>query len=135
MEILEVGDVMTPIVITEDEDTPVTELSKDMEVSGAGSVVITKGGEPIGIVTDRDIAIKVIMKDRKASKIKAKEVMSSPLITIDPYAPLEKACKLLAEKSIRRLPVIEDDKLVGIISVRNILTRNPECVERIYPGE
>jgi CBS domain-containing protein len=134
MEILEVGDVMTHEVITEDEDASVTIISNDMEQSGIGSVVITKGGKPVGIITDRDIAIKVIMKDRKPSKIKAKEIMSSPLITIEPYEPMEKACKLLAEKDIRRLPVMEGDELVGIISVRNVLTRNPTCVKRFYPG-
>jgi len=135
MEILEVGDVMTLEVITEDEDAPVTKLSKDMELSGIGSVVITKEGKPVGIVTDRDIAIKVIMKDRKPSKIKAKEIMSTPLVSIEPGVSLEGACKLLAENDIRRLPVVEDNKLVGIISVRNVLTRNPACVKRFYPAD
>ncbi|RJS74515.1 CBS domain-containing protein [Methanophagales archaeon] len=135
IEALEVGDVMTPKVVTEDEETPVTIISADMEVSGIGSVVITKEGKPVGIITDRDIAIKVIMKNRRPKEVKAKEIMSSPLITIGPYASIEKACALLAERSIRRLPVIDDDKLVGIISVRNILTRNPACVSKFYPLE
>ena len=134
-EILEVGDVMTPKVLTEDVDTPVTKLSMDMEVSEIGSVVITKEGKPIGIVTDRDIAIKVIMNDRKASEVRAKEIMSSPLVTTEPDTLLEKACELLAEKGIRRLPVMDGDKLVGIISIRNILTRNPACVTKFYPAD
>jgi CBS domain-containing protein len=132
---LEVGDVMTPKVITEDEETRITKLSRDMEVADIGSVVITRKGKPVGIVTDRDIALKVIMKDRKASEVKAKEIMSVPLITIESDVPLEKACEFMAEKGIRRLPVIEDDKLVGILSVRNILTRNPMCVSKFYPAE
>ena len=135
MEMLEVGDVMTPKVITAEEETPVSKLSNKMEVAEIGSIVITKGGKPIGIVTDRDIAIKVIMKDRKGSEIKAKEIMSSPVATIAPDAPLEKACELMAEKGIRRLAVIEDEKLVGIISVRNILTRSPTSVSKFYPTE
>ncbi|MCK4475644.1 MAG: CBS domain-containing protein [Methanophagales archaeon] len=135
IEALEVGDVMTPQVVTEDEEVPVTKISMDMEVSGIGSVVITKEGKPIGIITDRDIATKVIMRNRRPSEIKAKEIMSSPLTTIEPEASIEKACELLAENGIRRLPVIEDDKLVGVISVRNILTRNPACVSKFYPGE
>jgi CBS domain-containing protein len=106
-----------------------------MEVADIGSVVITRKGKPVGIVTDRDIALKVIMKDRKASEVKAKEIMSVPLITIESDVPLEKACEFMAEKGIRRLPVIEDDKLVGILSVRNILTRNPMCVSKFYPAE
>jgi signal-transduction protein with cAMP-binding, CBS, and nucleotidyltransferase domain len=134
-EILEVGDVMTPKVLTADEETPVTELTKKMEIAELGSIVITKSGKPVGIVTDRDIAIKVIMRDRKASEVKAKEVMSSPLISIEPGVLLEKACAILAEKDIRRLPVIEDGKLKGIISVRNVLTRNPTCVTKFYPSE
>ncbi len=134
-EILEVGDVMTPKVLTADVDAPVTNLSKEMEISGLGSIVITKSGKPIGIVTDRDIAIKVIMHDRKGSEIKAKEIMSSPLVSIEPGVLLEKACTVLAENGIRRMPVIEDGELLGIISVRNVLTRNPTCVKRFYPTE
>ena len=134
-ELLEVGDVMTLKVITEDENTPVAKISEGMKVSGIGSVVITSEGKPAGIVTDRDMAIKVIMKDRKASEIKAKEIMSSPLITIKPEASVEKGCELLAKNNIRRMPVMENNELVGIISVRNILTRAPEHVKKFYPGE
>jgi CBS domain-containing protein len=134
-KILEVGDVMTPEVITEDEATPITKISEEMEVSGIGSVVITSEGKPVGIVTDRDIALKVIMKDKEASKIKAKEIMSSPLITIEPEASVERVCKLLAANDIRRVPVMDNDELVGIISVRNILIRAPEHVKKFYSGE
>ena len=134
-EMLEVGDVMTPSVVSEDEEASVTKLSKEIELAGIGSIVITRLGKPVGIVTDRDIAIKVMMQDKKGSEIKAKEIMSSPLITIGPDLSLEKACEILAEKGIRQLPVVEDDELVGIISVRNILTRSPMCVHKFYPAE
>ena len=104
---LEVRDVMTPRVVTADEETPLTKVSTEMEVAGIGSVVITRQGKPVGIVTERDIALNVIMKDRMPSEVKVKEVMSSPLVTIDPFASVEKACELLAEKRIRRLPVVD----------------------------
>jgi len=132
---LEVGDVMTPEVIAEDEKTRVTKLSTEMEMAGIGSVVITREGKPIGIVTDRDIALKVCAMKRNPDEVMAKEIMSSPLLTIEPDASLEKACKLMADEGIRRLPVVEEEKLVGIISVRNILTRNPTCVHKFYPTE
>jgi CBS domain-containing protein len=134
-EMLEVGDVMTPEVIAEDEKTRVTKLSTEMEMAGIGSVVITREGKPIGIVTDRDIALKVCAMKRNPDEVMAKEIMSSPLLTIEPDASLEKACKLMADEGIRRLPVVEEEKLVGIISVRNILTRNPTCVHKFYPTE
>ncbi len=135
MELLEVGDIMTPKVVTEEEDTPVTKISKDMEAFGIGSVVITRNGKPAGIITDRDIALKVTMENRVPGEIKAKDIMSTPLITVEPDMPVDKACEILAKNGIRRLPVLDGDKLVGIVSVRNILTRNPACVSRFYPME
>ncbi|MCK4733789.1 MAG: CBS domain-containing protein [Methanophagales archaeon] len=132
---MKVRDVMGRPVILEDEDTSVAIISKDMELSGIGSVIITKDDETVGIVTDRDIAIKIVMKNRVPSEVKAKEIMSSPLITIKPEVSLDEACELLVENDIRRLPVIEDDKLVGIISVRNILRRAPDYVHKFYPAE
>ena len=134
VEVLDVRDIMTPQVVTADEETPISKISKDMEISGIGCVVITSKGKPAGIITDRDIAIKVIIGNMRPSEITAKEVMASPLTTIEPDASVEKACELLAEKGIRRLPVIEEDMLVGIISVRNILSRNPTCVSKFYPA-
>ena len=132
---MKVRDVMGRPVILEDEDTSVAIISKDMELSGIGSVIITKDDETVGIVTDRDIAIKIVMKNRVPSEVKAKEIMSSPLITIKPEVSLDEACELLVENDIRRLPVIEDDELVGIISVRNILRRAPDYVHKFYPAE
>jgi CBS domain-containing protein len=122
---LEVKDVMTYPAITVDEDASVAKISKGMKLSGIGSVIITKEDKPVGIVTDRDIVIKVILKGRNPDKVKAKEIMSSPLMTIESDASLKSACKFLVEKGIRRLPVIEDGELVGIISIRNIVTREP----------
>lgn len=126
---LEVRDVMTYPAITEDEEASVAQLAKGMKLSGIGSVIITKEDKPVGIVTDRDIVMKVIMKDREPDRVKAKEIMSSPLMTIESDASLKAACKFLIEKGIRRLPVIEGDALVGIITFRNIVTRAPLHVE------
>ncbi len=134
VEMLEVGDVMTPNVITEDEETLVTKLSKEMELGNIGSIVITKADKPVGIVTDRDIAIKVCAMKRNPAEVCAREIMSSPLLTIERDASLERACELLAENGVRRLPVLEDNELVGIVSVRNILTRSPTYVHQFYPS-
>jgi len=134
-EMLEVRDVMTPHVIAEDEATRVRQLAKKMEIAGIGSIVITSKGKPVGIVTDRDITIKVCALKKNPDEVTAKEIMSTPLFTIEPDAPLEKACQLMAERGIRRLPVVEDDRLVGIISVRNLITRSPTYVNKLFAGE
>jgi len=127
---LEVRDVMTYPAITEDEDASVAKISKDMKMSEIGSLVITKEDKPVGIVTDRDIVIKVMMKGRNPGKVKVKEIMSSPLVTIEADTSLRGACKLLLEKGIRRLLVIEDGEPVGIVSLRNIVTREPMHVRK-----
>ena len=128
--LLEVKDVMTYPAITEDEDVSIAAISKCMKMSGLGCVVMTKEGNPVGVVTDRDIVIKVIMKNRNPDTVKAKEIMASPLVTIEVDASIMGACKVLIEKGIRRLLVIDDGELVGIVSLRNILTGEPLHVRR-----
>lgn len=130
-----VRDIMSTPIITEEGDTGIIKIAKDMADLEVGSVVITSEGEPAGIITERDIALKVLLKyrGRRGSEVKAKEIMSSPLVTIKPEATVEEACELASTKNLKRLPVVENGVLIGIISVRNILTRKPEYVKRFYP--
>ena len=130
---MKVRDIMSRPIIAEDEEALVTKIAKDMEELGIGSVVITSEGKPAGIITERDIALKVIRKDRRASEVKAKEIMSSPLLTIEPEASIEEVCDFAVKSGIKRMPVVENNVPIGIVSVRNILTRKPEYVKRFYP--
>ena len=127
---MKVKEIMSFPAITEDEDASVTVILKHMELSQIGCVVITSEGKPVGIIVDHDIAAKVIMKDRSPDEVKAKEIMSSPLIPVDADASVEEACGLLARKGIRRVPVIQDGELVGVISIRNILTEEQVHVRK-----
>lgn len=131
-EKMKVRDIMSRPIIAEDEDTMVTKIAEDMEELGIGSVVITKEGRPVGIITERDIALKVLLKDRRASNVKAKEIMAYPLHTIEPDASVDEACKLAAKKRIKRLPVVENGVLTGIVSIRDVLARKPEYVKDFY---
>ncbi len=128
-----VREIMSRPIITEDEDALVTGIVKNMAELGVGSVVITSKGKPTGIITERDIALKVLLKNKRASEVKAKEIMASPLITIEPDTSIDEASALASEKHIKRLPVVENGVLIGIVSVRNILTLQPEYVKRFYP--
>ncbi len=138
-EKMKVREIMSRPVVSEDEETVVVKIAKEMAELGVGSVVVTSGGEPpaaakpAGIVTERDIALKVLLKDKRASEVRAREIMSSPLVTVAPEASVEEACDLALAKGIKRLPVVENGVLVGLVSVRNILTRKPEFVKRFYP--
>ncbi|MBN1763328.1 MAG: CBS domain-containing protein [Methanomicrobia archaeon] len=129
---MKVKDIMSRPIIAEDEETLVTKIAEDMEELGIGSVVITKDGKPTGIITERDIALKALLKNRRASEVKAREIMTSPLVTIDPEDSVEEACKLAARKRIKRLPVVENGVPVGIVSIRDLLTRKPEYVREFY---
>ncbi len=129
---MKVREMMSRPIITEDRDTIVTKIAEDMDELGVGSVVITKEGKPAGIITERDIALKVLLKDRRASEVKAKEIMAFPLVTIEAETSVDEACKLAARKRIKRLPVIEKGMLVGIVSIRDLLTRKPEYVREFY---
>jgi CBS domain-containing protein len=129
---MKVRDIMSRPIITEDENTAVTKVTEDMEELGIGSVVITSEGKPTGIITERDVALKVLLKDKRGSEVKAKEIMSSPLIFIESEALEDEACKLAARKRIKRIPVVENGVLIGIISIRDLLTRKPEYVKDFY---
>lgn len=132
VDLMKVSEIMTRPVISEDEEALVTRIAKDMAERGVGSVVVTSASKPAGIITDRDIVSKVLLRNKRASEVKAKEIMSFPLITIEPQTSVEKACELVAEKGIKRLPVVENDVLIGVVSIGNILTKKPGCVKRFY---
>jgi len=129
---MKVREMMSRPIITEDGDTIVTKIAEDMDELGIGSVVITSEGKPAGIITERDIALKVLLKDRRASEVRAKEIMAFPLVTIEGETSVDEACKLAARKRIKRLPVVENGMLVGIVSIRDLLTRKPEYVREFY---
>jgi CBS domain-containing protein len=130
---LKVRDVMSHPIITVDEDALVTEIVKNMAELEIGSVVITAEGKPTGIVTERDVALKVLLKNKRADEVRAKEIMTSPLITVAPDTSLDEASEIAAEKRIKRLPVVENGVVIGLVSLRNILARKPEYVKRFYP--
>lgn len=130
---LKVREIMSYPVVTEDEEALVTQIVKHMAEMEVGSVIITSAGRPVGIVTERDIALKVLLPNKRAAEVKAKEIMSAPLVSISPDSTVDEASALLAKLHLKRLPVVEDGALQGIVSIRNILTLKPEYVKRFYP--
>ena len=110
-----VKDVMTKTVVTVESNKTVTEAAALMAENDVGNLIVMDGNTPIGIVTERDFVRRVLAKE-KNPKTKISEVMSTPLRVIDPDAPLKEAARRMVRKRIRRLPVIKDNKLVGIIT-------------------
>ncbi len=110
-----VKDVMTEKVITIEVNKTVSEATALMAQNDVANLIVMDDNIPIGIVTERDFVRRVLAKE-KPSKTKISEIMSTPLRVIDPDAPLKEAARRMVRKRIRRLPVIKDNKLVGIIT-------------------
>jgi len=127
-----VKDVMSSPVITVDEDATVDKAAQLMADDHVGCILVTsKEGKPLGIITESDFVTRVLAKNIQPSKLTAKEVMTSPLITIDPDETLSEAARRMSQLNVRRLGVMYKGNLVGIISSKDILGIMPELIEII----
>ena len=111
-----VKDLMTKTVITIDVDKTILEAALLMREKMKGCLVVTDGESPVGIVTERDFVRRAAAK-KLPLDAKISEIMSKPLTTIDPDSSIRNAARLMLKNKIRRLPVVKDDKLIGIIVV------------------
>jgi CBS domain-containing protein len=97
------------------------EAAKLMRGEDAGLAPIVDGDRLVGVVTDRDIAIRVVAEGRDPQSTKVEEVASQNVVTIDPQQELDEALRLMAQHQLRRLPVVEEDgKLVGIVAQADV---------------
>jgi len=116
----EVRDFMIKEVLTIESTQSVLQAAILMTEKGEGSIVVIEGGAVKGIVTERDLLFKVTAKHMDPATLKVAEIMSSPLISIDPQASIREATKIMIDNKIRRLAVITDGALVGMISVWDV---------------
>lgn len=116
-----VKNVMAKPVITIDKDSSVHEVAKIMSEKGIGCIVVTDNDAPVGMTTERDILRRVVAKGLDAFKIKIYEIMSKPLITINGSMPIVNAIRVMEKNNVRRLPIVEKGKLVGIVTQRDLL--------------
>jgi len=127
-----VKDFMSSPVITVDLDETVDRVAQFMEVHKLGCIIVTdKDGRPIGIITERDLVTRVLAKNLLPSKLVAKEVMTTPLVTISPDETLSNAARQMSRLNVRRLGVVYKGNLVGVISSKDILAITPELIETI----
>jgi CBS domain-containing protein len=127
-----VKDVMSSPVVTLAEDATSNKVANLMDENDLGCVIVTnKEGKPLGIITERDLVTRVLAKNLKPDAIKAKEIMTSPLVTIEPEATISEAARRMSRLDIRRLGVLYKGELVGLISSKDILGVMPELIEII----
>jgi signal-transduction protein with cAMP-binding, CBS, and nucleotidyltransferase domain len=127
-----VKDAMSSPVVTTDEEAPSNKVARLMDENKVGAVVVTnKEGKPLGIITEKDLVIRVLSKNITPSTVKAKDIMTSPLVTIEPEATISEAARKMSSMNIRRLGVLYKGNLAGLVSSKDILSVMPELIEII----
>jgi CBS domain-containing protein len=126
---LKVEDVMVREVITLDEGSTVKEAAEIMNKFEIGCLIAVKKGKAMGIVTERDLLKRVVAEARNAKKTRVKEVMSSPLVVVEPKMELEDAVKLMFQMKIKKLPVVDGKRLVGLVSLTDIARFQPQMMK------
>jgi CBS domain-containing protein len=127
-----VKDAMSSPVVTTNEETSSNKVARLMDENKVGAVVVTnKEGKPLGIITEKDLVIRVLSKNLTPDTVKAKSIMTTPLVTIEPEATVSEAARKMSSMDIRRLGVLYKGNLVGLLSSKDILSVMPELIEII----
>lgn len=126
-----VRDLMSSPVRTIRVGDSVRDAVRKMNKFRIGCLVVMQGDRPVGILTERDIMRKVIESCVDPSLIKVSDVMSTPIMTIGPETSLEEAARIMSRKHIKKLPVVEGSKLVGIVTSTDLMMAAPKLVSAL----
>jgi CBS domain-containing protein len=128
---LKVRDVMVREVITVDENSAVKEAVDIMNEFQIGSLIVLERGKAMGIVTERDFLRRVIAGAKDVMNTKVKEIMTTPLVVVEPSTDLEEAMKLMFQSKIKKLAVVDANKLVGIVTLTDIARFQPQMIRML----
>ncbi|WP_461204622.1 CBS domain-containing protein [Clostridium sp. DL1XJH146] len=117
---MQVKDVMTKNVSTINPDDTVENAAALMKEYDVGSIPVCRGEQVVGIITDRDVALRSAANGENASNQVVKDIMSSNPATGDPTMDTNDAARIMSERQVRRLPIVENGNLVGIISLGDL---------------
>ena len=131
-EVVAVRDIMSRPVISAKETDTIAEVAKLMAKHDIGCVLVAgKKGETVGIVTERDIVQRIAAKNLLPSKVMVGESMSKPVITIRSGASVTEAAKLMNQRKVRRLAVMENGKLTGVLTMKDIIEVTPAIIDLV----
>jgi CBS domain-containing protein len=119
--VLYARDIMKEYTFMMKEETTASQAAKIMSNDHVGFAIIERDGKPIGMVTEWDFVNKIVSKDLNPKEVLLKDIMNTPLMSVDPKTPTDQVTVLMSKKGVRRLPVIENGKLIGVITSRDVL--------------
>lgn len=118
---MELKDIMVKSVVTIESDKSVKEAAKRMNLYEIGCLIVVDKGKVVGILTERDILTKVVETSRNARKTKVSKIMSTKLVVGAPDMDVVDAARMMLQKKIKKLPVVIDSKLVGLVTLTDIV--------------
>jgi CBS domain-containing protein len=122
-----IQDVMTPDPRAVETNATLRDAAEIMRDQDLGSVVVTNGGEVCGIVTDRDLAVRAVAAGRDPNETKVEEVCNRDVVSLSPEQSVDDAIRVMKDEDIRRLPVIDGGRAVGIVSLGDLaIARDPD---------
>ena len=125
---VKVKEIMKKYVITVDPEATLSDVSRIMTNNRVGSLVVVKGNKPVGIVTDSDI-VTVVAEGKNPKKVKIKDLEERKFISATPNDTMLHVIKVMVKNGVKRVPIIENGKLEGIVSDKEILLVSPELIE------
>jgi CBS domain-containing protein len=118
-----------------DPEAPVLEAVRLMAEHGIGALVVMRGDELVGVLSERDYARKVILKGRSSSETAVQEIMSAPVLTVQPEQSVRDCMRLMTEHRVRHLPVLDRDRVSGVLSigdlVRSVLEEQQQTIQQL----
>lgn len=127
----DIGDYMTEKPVSVPVDATIEEAAQAMQLHNIGSLLIKEGEEFVGIVTQTDFSQKVVSKGIETETTPVSEIMTSPMFTMDRYSTIEEANAFMRKHKIGHLGVTDDNKIVGILSISNLLNYFTQRVFRM----
>jgi CBS domain-containing protein len=124
-----VKNIMTKSVVQVDYDKTVQEAAKIMVDHRVGSIIVVKDKNPIGIITETDINKKIVALGKDPKKLKVEEIMSSPIAFSDPNEDITLAVEKMKKHRIKRIPVVDNGKIVGIVTDTDIARASPDMLD------
>jgi CBS domain-containing protein len=117
---MKIRELMTSAPVAVALSDPVSEAAKAMRAHGIGAVLVQEQGKLAGLVTDRDITVRVLAQGRDPRDVRVSEIASREIVAIGPDDDTEDVARLIAERAVRRIPVVEDGVAIGVVSLGDL---------------